>query len=157
MSDSTDTLAGVVIPGLLAGAALSAVLAARSRSEGGSAVAPLNAPTHLVRGERAVHDDQFRAETTVPGTLINLGAGVFWAGVMEVLFGRALRGRGPGASLAAGAATSALVWLVDYHLIPHRLSPGFQETVSRQSLLAAHGAFALALGLGHWMLRRPER
>lgn len=154
MSDPMRMLVGVVIPGVLAGAALSAVLAVRGRAETGSAVAPLNAPTHVLRGDRALDDTRFRPGVTIPGVLINLGAGVFWAAVMEILFGRAVRDRGPEASLAAGAATSALAWVVDYHVVPHRLSPGFQERVTRESLVAAHGVFALGLGLGSWLMHR---
>jgi hypothetical protein len=68
---------------------------------------------------------------------------VFWATTMELLFGRVMRSGGAGTALAPGAATSALAWILDYQVVPYRLSPGFHERVSRESLLLAHGAFAL--------------
>jgi hypothetical protein len=154
MKDQMRTLSEVAIPGLLAGAVLSAILAARGRVDRGSAAAPLNAPTQVVRGQAALEDTRFRPQVTGAGVLINLGGGVFWATAMELLFGRVLRSGGAGTALAAGAATSALAWIVDYHVVPYRLSPGFQERVSRESLLLAHGAFALCLGLGSWAVHR---
>lgn len=155
MNERYSSAAQVIIPGLLAGALFSAAAAASGRREAGSAAAALNAPGHFYRGEAALHDRRISLRHTVPGVAVNTGAGLFWAGLMRMLLPRA--GRRPGGALLAGAAVSSLAWVVDYHLIPRRLSPGVQEVVSAKSLGGIHALFALGLGLGAWLAAGRRR
>jgi hypothetical protein len=76
--------------------------------------------------------------------------------LFERVFGRKLERTGPAAALAAAAATTAAACFTDYRLTPHRLQPGFEQHLSRTSLAAVYGAFALGLAAGAWMVHRQR-
>jgi hypothetical protein len=146
-----------VLPGILAGAATSIVAALRGRSDSGSALAPINAPSHVVWGDRAATVERATWRHTALGYLINTGAGVFWASVFQKLFARAAARRGVVGALAGGAATAAIAYLTDYHLVPKRLTPGYEKRVSGRSLFLIYAVLALTLGAGVWLGRRRRR
>ena len=82
-----------------------------------------------------------------------------WAAVYEFLFGRTgLSAKDPGLSraLIGGAVVSAIAYVIDYHVVPARLTPGFELVLSNRSLLAIYLVLAASLGLGSlWRLRKP--
>jgi hypothetical protein len=47
----------------------------------------------------------------------------------------------------SGAVVGGLAYLVDYHLIPRRLTPGWELRVSRGSVALGFAALGLSLGL----------
>ena len=52
--------------------------------------------------------------------------------------------------LSRAAVTAAVANVVDFQLTPKRLQPGFDQQLSRKSLLAVYAAFAIGLALvGH--------
>jgi hypothetical protein len=59
-----------------------------------------------------------------------------------------------GNALVDAAAVSALAAVVDLKLVPHRLTPGFQERLSSKSLALVYGSFAAGLFAGMIALRR---
>lgn len=144
-------------PGTLAGAITSIVAALRGRVETGSALAPINAPSHVLWGDRAAAVRKATLRHTALGYLINTVAGIFWAAVLEKLFGRVIARRGASAALLGGAATAGIAYLTDYHLVPKRLTPGYEKRVSGRSLLLIYGVLALTLGAGAWRRRRAAR
>jgi hypothetical protein len=110
-------------------------------TDSGSAVAPINATSHVVYGAEAGDVVALDWKHTMLGLAINAGASVFWATLYERLFGRAVVGR----SLLGGGVVAALAYFVDYHLMPKRLTPGWEERVSVRSLAMIFGAMALSL------------
>ncbi|SCZ62240.1 hypothetical protein [Thiohalomonas denitrificans] len=156
METRRPSLAEVVVPGLLAGVLFSVAAALFGRRDSGSAVAALNAPGHVIWGESALDERRFSYRHTLPGVVINLGAGLFWAAVMLTLF-RGSTHRGLRGALLAGTSASLLAWIIDYHVLPRRLSPGIQERVSGGSLLAIHGLFGLGLAMGARLVGPPNR
>ena len=143
-----------LVPGAMAGAAAAVTAAVCGRRDTGSAVAPLNAPSHILWGDDAAQVERVTWRHTLPGLLITGGAAIFWAAVMEKLFGRAMDRRGAGAAAAAGAATAAIAYVTDYHAMPHRLRPGYDLRVSRRSLFAVFAAMGAALAVGAAVARR---
>ena len=119
-------------------------LAARGRSETGSALAPINAVSHWYWGDRATRVDHANVKYTVPGYLTHHATSIFWAVLFERVFGGTLRGR-PGPTLATSAATAAVACFVDYQLTPKRLTPGFEHRLSKASLFLVYTAFAAGL------------
>ncbi|QKT03842.1 hypothetical protein HUS23_08420 [Ectothiorhodospiraceae bacterium 2226] len=128
-------------------------VALRGRHDSGSALAPINATSHVLWGPRAAASGRVTVNHTLPGLLINAGATGFWALVMERLFGARLDARGKAAAPVAAAATAALAYLTDYHLVPRRLTPGWEHRISHRSLALAFGALALGLGAGAALAR----
>jgi len=49
------------------------------------------------------------------------------------------------------AAVTAVAALVDLRIVPHRLSPGFQDRLSGRALVQVYGGFALGLVLTAWL------
>lgn len=135
-----------LLPGILAGSATLATLALLGRGSGRGAWAPINASSHVLWGEgAAVRGADLRH--TLPGVAINVGASFWWAGVMRRLFGRWLGGAG------AAAATAALAVLLDYSLLPRRLSPGWELALPKRGVAMAMVAMAAGLALGERLRR----
>jgi hypothetical protein len=73
---------------------------------------------------------------------------VFWALFYEALADRM-------APLARGAAVSALAYVVDYHVVPRRLTPGFEMRLGRPALAAIYAALAFGLSARDLLSRKP--
>ena len=127
-----------LVSGTVAAAAVTLVVSLAGRRMSCSAPAPLNATSHFLWGERAGRQDGYSLKYTATGFAANYGASVFWA-----LFYEALAGRLP--PLARGAAVSALAYVTDYHVVPKRLTPGFELRLPAGALAAAYAALALGL------------
>ena len=147
-------LLDALISGTVAGIATTAAAAAAARREGSPAVAPVNAVSHVLWGEEAGHQDGVSARYTATGFATNHAACVFWAGVYETLR-RRVGGGIPGA-LASGPTVAALAYVVDYHLVPERLTPGYELRLSPAGLSAIYAALALSLPLWSIFSRRHD-
>jgi len=140
-------LEAAIASGALACAVTAAVAAAAGARASSSAVAPINAISHVVYGPSAARVRTIDASHTALGLAINFGASTFWAGIYEAAFGRAAeRGDVPRA-LAGAAAVAALAYVTDYHVVPKRLTPGWEARMPLRSLAVIYGALAICLPL----------
>jgi len=135
-----------VLSGTCASILSTLALAARGRSESGSALAPINAVSHWYWGDHATREDQPSFKYTVPGYLTHHATSIFWAVLFEKTFGGRLGGR-PGRAAAASVATAAIACFVDYQMTPQRLTPGFEHRLSKASLFLVYAAFAAGLAI----------
>ena len=146
-----------LIAGGLAAAALSGLaLAWRGRAETGSAAAPLNAPSQWLHGREALHEDGMTWRHTALGALVHGASSMLWAGLYELLRERRERrgsSTGAAAALADAAAVTAVAAVVDFKLVPDRLSPGFQHRLSQPAVLLAYATFAAGLLLANRIRR----
>lgn len=142
-----ETPSNAVVSGAIASASTLASAAARGRRDSGSAIAAVNAISHIVWGRGASSVRVADVKHTLPALLLNTGATVFWAGIYERVFGRAAREGHLAKAVAGGGAVAALAYVTDYHLVPKRLTPGWEERVSRSSLGIIYGVLALSLPL----------
>jgi hypothetical protein len=148
-------LRDALITGSIACVATLAAAALLGKRERGSAVAPINATSHILWGE----EDAARARVpdikhTVPGVALNEGACVFWAAFYEKAFGHRAERGDVAAAVAGGGAIAALAYLVDYHLVSKRLTPGWELQLSGRSLAVMYAALALSFPLRGLMRRR---
>jgi hypothetical protein len=132
-----------LLSGTLAAAAVTVVASWASRRATGSAASALNATSHFLWGDRAARRNSYSMKYTGVGFAANYGASVFWALLYEAL-GRGRR-RSAGRALRDGAITSAVAYVVDYHVVPHRLTPGFELRIPGRALAAVYGALAVGL------------
>jgi len=135
--------------GGLAALTTTATVAGCGKVETGSAAAPINAISHIVWGDRAARVNRPTLKYTLVGILLNSAAVTMWAAVFAALFGS--RHRDPQslpARLAQGAFVAASAYVVDYALVPNRLTPGFEKRLSGRSLLAIYAVLAASLALG---------
>jgi hypothetical protein len=140
-------LENAVASGALVCAVTAAVAAAAGARSSGSAVAPINAISHVVHGSSAARVRTIDFAHTALGLAINFGASAFWAGIYEAAFGRAAEQGALAKASAGAAAVSGLAYVTDYHLVPKRLTPGWEERLPARGLAIVYGALALCLPL----------
>ncbi len=133
--------------GAVAGVATSLAAMVAGKREDNRAIAPLNAVSHILWGDNAARQDRVSFKYTGSGILLNLLAVTSWAFLHRLMFGRAVTHRRYGSALLGGALVSALAYVTDYHVVPKRLTPGFEKRLSNASLFAIYSVLGLALGL----------
>ena len=125
------------------------------KRDSGSAVAPLDATSHIAWGESAGSVETIDTHHTLLGVALHVGACVFWATFYEKYFGRAAERGELGTALLGGGAVAAAAYVTDYHVVPKRLTPGWEYRISRRSLAMIYTVLALSLPL-RGLLRRKS-
>jgi hypothetical protein len=139
-------LARALISGTLAAAAVTVVASLASRRATGSYPAAINATSHFLWGEKAAEQDDYSWKYTATGLVTNYGASVFWALLYEALVPHR-RKTGVREAAFLGAIVSAIAYVTDYHLVPQRLTPGFELRLPRLALASIYAALAVGLSL----------
>lgn len=137
------SLANILVSGTAVSLATSAVLSVLARLEGRSPVQPLNSTSHWYWGEAAGRSRRVDVPHTIVGFATHHGASLFWACAYELLR-RHPRRR---AAFGDAVAVSTLAAVVDYAVVPKRLTPGWEKVVSPAAIGAAYAAMAVALAL----------
>ena len=114
----------------------------------GNAAAPINAISHIAWGDEAAEQDDLSTKYTVVGGVLNAAAMASWAAVHHFVFRPERREPGVVPALARGAATAAIAYVVDYYVVPKRLTPGFEKRLSGRSLFWIYVALAAGLAVG---------
>ncbi|WP_250515441.1 hypothetical protein [Caballeronia sp. INDeC2] len=142
--------------GSVAGLASAAVASAGAMHKGRGPYAAINAVTHCLWRD-ASWRERPSAKYTGLGAAIHMGSAVFWGVLFEAL--RERRYRRSGASgIASAAATTALVaYVVDYHVVPKRFTPGFEAHLSKRSLGMTYIALGAGFALGALLCERASR
>lgn len=143
------------LAGTFASVLSAAVLAEASRRETGSPFACLNATSHWIWGDEAAKHQSPSIRYTVNGYLIHHAASCFWGVLYERGLGKQADHLPAPAKIAAGLAAAGFACLVDYRVVPRRLSPGFELRLSKRSIAAGYLAFGLGLALAG--MARAER
>ncbi len=112
-----------------------------------------NAASQWVWGEPARRASGWTLRHTVLGYAIHHASSVMWAAGYEA-WGRR---RPEDAPLLRGAGMAALAYVVDYHVVPRRLSPGFENRIGAGGVAATYAAFALGLALADMVKGRVHR
>jgi hypothetical protein len=141
-----------MVAGSLASFISTAVLAALGTRQAGSAVAPTNAVSHWLWGDEALHAQGASLRHTLTGYVTHHLASVFWATLYSKLYGHRPQAKQVSQAVAGGIATSAVACLVDYQLVPKRLTPGFEHRLSAAAMATTYGALAAGFALGALLL-----
>ena len=150
------TFQRALLSGTLAAAAVTLAASFAARRATGSSAAALNATSHFLWGERAARQDSISLKYTATGFAANYGASVFWALFYEFLAQGKHRSRTR--ALVDGAVVSAAAYVTDYHLVPKRLTPGFELRIPRTALALVYTALALGLSARDlWPSRSASR
>ena len=129
-------------------AATSAAATICGALELGHAAGPVNAVSHIVWGDEAMRHDEVSGKYTGIGTALNTAAVASWSVLHHFMFRPDRRTDGLMPALARGATTAAVAYVVDYHVVPKWLTPGFEERLSNRSLFAIYAALAVSLAIG---------
>jgi hypothetical protein len=116
-----------------------------SRIDEGSFAGGLNGPSQWLWGEAEAYTREASVRHTVVGYGIHHATSLFWATLYERTFGEPGERKTPLRRCAEAALSSVGAYVVDYHLTPSRLRPGFKKHVSTPSMFVVYGAFALGL------------
>jgi hypothetical protein len=112
-----------------------------------------NATSHWVWGHRAIRRSSPSLRYTAFGYAIHHASSMFWAiGFERWRLARGLPLARHPAAVAATVATAA--WVVDYKVVPKRLTPGFEHHLSRRGLAGAYVAFGAGLLMATWLRGR---
>ena len=141
--------------GIGAGLGVHATLLLAARAEGKPLARPFNATSHWLHGQAAGRLNTADMRHTGLGLATNQAAAMFWGS----LFGLYLAARprhGNGRIMRDAALMGLIASLVDYGLMPKRLTPGWELALRRTSVGFAMAAMALGLGLGGIAARATE-
>ena len=140
-----NILRTMLISGSVASIASAIALSLLGKSELNRFAAPLNGPSQWIWGRHAPYMNRLSFRYTFVGYTIHHAASIFWAIGYEGIR-RCLRSpETTSAVLAPAVVTAVAAYTVDFYLIPKRLTPGFENRLSKRSLLFVYGAFALGL------------
>lgn len=144
------------VSGSIASITSTATLAACGARDCASALAPVNAVSHWIWGERALRQDDASWAYTATGYGIHHAMSVLWALGYEAWRSRRPERRRLRLSLVGGVAVAAGACLVDLRCTPERLTPGFERRLTPGALACVYGAFALGLALWRWSEARQR-
>ncbi|GAB3377390.1 hypothetical protein [Massilia agri] len=156
MQNWTKTLERGLVSGATSSLLSTVALAIAGKKETGSALAPTNAVSHYVHGDKAARKGGASLRYTATGYLIHHASATFWSIIFERVAGRYLDRKTPVGILAASAATSAFAAFADYKLTPKRFHPGYEKHLSQKSLASVYACLALGLAIGAAMTRQDE-
>ena len=149
-----SALRHAVPTGTLAGTLIALTAGSLGKVENGRAIAPINAVSHILWGDQAARRVKPSLKYTGTGLALNEVAAVFWGVIYEKFFGLAARRGDVAKALAGGAVVAAAAYVTDYHIVPKRLTPGFEKRLSGRSLFGVYAAMALSLGAGALLTKK---
>lgn len=155
--DAATVLRRAAISGTCASLLSTGMLACGGSVDCGSAFAPVNAVSHWIWGERAMHANRPSFRHTVLGYVIHHAMSVFWAAFYEAAVARKGAHDTCAALVMSSLAIAGIACFVDLKCTPHRLTPGFERRLSPGMLALVYLAFGLALPLGSMLVRRAAR
>jgi hypothetical protein len=154
MKTWTQSLRDGLLPGSIAGVVSGNLLALCGWAELGKPMAPLNAPSQWLWGDRALRQDGKSWRYTAAGSLIHQGSALMW-GVLYERFVARPRAQ-PSQELRDALLAAAVAATVDFALTPRRFTPGFEKRLSVKSLLLVYGGFAVGIAIGSHLVRRQH-
>lgn len=145
-----------LVSGTLASGLSTAVLAILGKVTMNKPLAPTNATSHWLWGERAYGEHDPSLQHTAVGYATHHASAVMWATFFErwLNYSGSLR---TAEIIRDAAAMTAIASFVDYQLTPPRLRPGFETHLSRGALVGVFAAFGAGLALGAILNRQHDR
>ena len=140
-------LRDALVSGTIASAVSTAMLGLLAKAEGQAAAQPINATSHWLHGDGAGRVKDVDLKHTGTGYATHHAACVLWASLFETLRSAAPDG-GPARIMRDAALVSVVAAVVDYGLVPKRLTPGWEEPLPIRSLAGGFAGLALGLAIG---------
>jgi hypothetical protein len=140
-AEVTDLAMGTVLSGTAVALVTTAVLSLIAQARGRHPVETINATSHWFWGDKAARTRAVDGKHTAVGFVTHHLASMLWASVFQFLR-RASPGRSP---LTDAAGVTALAAVVDYAVVPKRLTPGWEKVVPPAAIALAYGAMMIGL------------
>ena len=145
-----------LVAGTVASVLSTAVLGLLGRRKAGGVAAPVNAVSHWLWGDDALHEHRMTWKYTLPGALTQHAASILWAGLYSRVYGHRPEAKQLPQAIAGGIATSATAYVVDYTITPRRLTPGYEHRLDGAGMLAVYAALAVGFTVGALLLGATE-
>ena len=129
--------------GFVLAATTTAAIMLASDKETSSPWAAINAVAHIVDGDEKEQPTEYSSRESALGIFINGTAMSTWG----VLYEGALTVTKTKSSLLTALLATAAAYVIDYKVVPPQYTPGIEKRLSRQSILATYGVFAVTLAL----------
>lgn len=142
------------LPAAIATATTTAAVTALTKVNDGSGSAGMNAVSHIVWGDKAAEEDEFSAKYTLLGGALNSAAVGSWAAAHELLVEQFQLPRRVLPMLLSASLVSGIAYVTDFHIVPKRLTPGFEKRLTSKSMLFVYGALALGIAVGAVLNRK---
>jgi hypothetical protein len=142
------TLRKAMVSGAVASVLSTISLAFLGKSELDRTAAPVNGPSQWIWGRHAPFKNRFSWQYTVVGYAIHHAASVFWAILHEKHQEQSAPAASRNALIVPAIVTTAAAYVVDFYVVPKRLTPGFEQRLSKPALFIVYGTFALGLAGG---------
>lgn len=152
MRTLTETILSSLVSGSVAGVVTAGVNGALAAQRGRPPWQPVNATSHWLHGDAAGDFPGVDAAHTGVGLATHQGSAVFWAFVFETWLANRPP-RGPAEMLRDATVMSGIAALVDYGLVPKRVTPGWEEVLPPRSIAVTYAALALGLAAGALLSR----
>ena len=146
-SNHTSLVADAAASGAIATLTTTAAIVIVGHQRDESAWAPLNAVSHILWGDEAATHTERSLTYTASGAALNASAMMSWGAVYAALL-RMMPRRTPAAAIGVGVATAALAYVIDYHLVPRRFTPGFEKRLTGGEMTWVYAALAIGLAAG---------
>ena len=146
-------LASALVTGSVASVVSTAALAALAKAEGKHIAQPVNSTSHWLHGENAADVGGVDAAHTGVGLATHHASALFWTLPFEAW----LTAHPPRSSIELvrdATVMSAIAATVDYGITPKRLTPGWELTLSKKSMVGAFASLAVGLAAGALVSRR---
>lgn len=143
----------MLVSGTMASVLSTLVASCLGRLQSGGVASATNATSHWLWDRRGPRKRVSLRHTAV-GYGIHHACSLFWACFFEHAVRRTRR---PARIATTAAATAAIAYVVDYHVVPRRLTPGFETRLSPGAMVATYAAFAVGLGAGALVCARFMR
>lgn len=137
--------------GLIAAAATTGMLLGFGRAHG-AMFRPLNAVAHVAIGSRALFFDRLYPSVTLLGLALLIAALLVW-GILFAVIASTVRGL---RLLIVATGFTLLVYFVNAGLLPPRLRPGFELTLSAAELAAVYIVLAVSFAAALALTRRVD-
>lgn len=134
------------LSGSVANLASTLALAACGEAEEGSASGPINGPSQWLWGEHEAYTKETTWRHTATGYGIHHAMSILWASLYESVC-RSPEPKSIPRIVGEAAGVGALAYVVDYHVAPSRLRPGFKKHLGPRSIFVVYAAFAAGLAL----------
>jgi hypothetical protein len=159
MKSWVGNAASAVVSGTAASLAMTVALALLAKKEHKGALQPINSTSHWLHGEEAGSFRPMDVSHTAIGFGTHHVAALFWAAIFQAWLANR-RESTPLLVMQQAAIMSAIAAAVDYGITPKRLTPGWEEVLSKRSIAITYAAMALGLAGGallarEWRLNEP--
>lgn len=135
------------LSGTVSGLLMAVVIATASRIRTGRGSLGINAVSHIIWGPTAGKQPHLSLRHTLPGVLLNQVACLFWALCYEATL-PSQRPAVPARRIVHAVAVSWLAYVVDYHVVPKRFTPGFEWVFTRAWFPVLYAGLAGSLWAG---------